>query len=175
MTILYPSDNLKILDYNRVLKSLNDMTPEEFRTKLSEFYELSELPDDSPRKPQEVGFSHLFIEGKWWQCKIKDEYVDNSDPVGCLDTAMLSEYCLNRILGIENVRTDKRIDFVGGIRGTEELEKRCSEDCVAAFAMYPCKMDQIFAVADAGKIMPPKCTWYEPKPRSGFVVNVFKE
>lgn len=92
-----------------------------------------------------------------------------------LDTAILSDLCLNKILGIENVRTDDRIEFVGGIRGIAELEYRCNSDCVAAFAMFPLSMDEIFEVADHNMIMPPKCTWYEPKPRSGFIVNVFPE
>jgi uncharacterized protein (DUF1015 family) len=142
---------------------------------LSEFYTIEPLSGDAPRSPPVYGQTNLYIDQTWFSCTIKKSLINKADPVKSLDCDMLSNHCLNSILGITDVRTDDRVDFVGGIRGTGELEKRCTEDCVAAFAMHPCTMDQIFAVADAGLIMPPKCTWYEPKPRSGFVVNVFKE
>lgn len=125
--------------------------------------------------PQKKGDIGLLIDDVWHTMTIKPEFEQKDDPVKELDCDMLTEYCFKRILGIENIREDERVEFVGGIRGIAELEYRCNKDCVVAFAMFPISMDEIFAVADQQKIMPPKCTWYEPKPRSGFVVNVFNE
>ena len=116
----------------------------------------------------------MYLDKTWYACSIKEER-NIDDPADGLDCAMLSKYVFLEILGIENIRKDKRVEFIGGIRGMSELEARCDMDCVAAFSLKPLTMDHVFAVADQDKIMPPKCTWYEPKPRSGFVVNVFEE
>ena len=175
MTILYPADNLKILDYNRVIKSLNDLTTTEFVDKLSEYFTIDEIPADGDKAPSEQGVCSLLIDSKWHSCRIKPELIDTSSPAASLDCALLQKYCFEAILGIDDVKRDPRVEFVGGIRGLAELEYRCNKDCVAAFLMHPVQMDDVIKVADAGEIMPPKCTWYEPKPRSGFVVNVFPE
>lgn len=113
------------------------------------------------------------MEGTWYSLEINDSIIPKSDPVKSLDVQLLNDHVLGPILGIKDLRNDKRIDFVGGIRGLQELEKRCQDDCVAAFAMHPVVIDDLMSVADARMIMPPKSTWFEPKPRSGFVVRVF--
>lgn len=143
--------------------------------KLSLYYTIAELPDDAPRSPPFKGQSNLFINNKWYSCIIKEEFVDKDDPVKSLDTQFMTDYVFDKILGIKNIRTDHDVDFVGGIRGMKELELRCNSDCIAAFSMHPTLLTEVFAVADKNMIMPPKCTWFEPKPRSGFVVNAFRD
>lgn len=173
MTIIYPDDNLLILDYNRVLLTLNELSPAEFMEKMTgNGFIISEYEDQTQHKPTQRGIMSMLIEGKWHKIEIPDSLYGD-DAVGSLDSTVLTELCLKDILGIENIRADDRVGFVGGMRGMEELEKRCNTDCVAAIALYACTIDQVFAVADAGQYMPPKTTWYEPKPRSGFVVNVY--
>lgn len=169
MTILYPDNNLKVLDYNRVLKDLNGNTEEQLMEKINKCYEVS--PIENPQ-PKEKGIHTMFLGKKWYQLKIKPELVDLKDPIKSLDVELLMNNVLKPIFGIEDPRTDKRIDFVGGIRGLKELEKRCNEDCVCAFAMYPVSIAEIMNVADNGMTMPPKSTWFEPKPKSGFVVRI---
>lgn len=175
MSLIYPASQLKIMDYNRVLKSLKGLTTDQFMEKLSQYYTINELPDDAPRSPGLKGQSNLYINNKWYSCFVKQELVDTQDPVKSLDTQFMTDYVFDKILGIKNIRTDHDVDFVGGIRGMKELEQRCHTDSIAAFAMHPTLLSEVFAVADKGMIMPPKCTWFEPKPRSGFVVNVFKD
>ena len=172
MTILYPDTNLKVLDYNRVLKELNGNTEAQILEKVTKIYDIT--PTEDPR-PKEKGCHTMYIEKKWHQLKIKPELVDKSDPIMSLDVSILFNNVLKPIFGIEDPRTDKRIDFVGGIRGLKELEKRCAEDCVCAFAMYPVSVSEIMNVADSGKTMPPKSTWFEPKPKSGFVVHIIED
>ena len=174
MAIHYPADQLNILDYNRVLKSLNGMTTEQFLEKVSENYDVKIKADGEDPRPKEKFESSLLIEHKWYSMKVKEEKIDRSNPVKMLDSQMLTEYVLSPILGITDIRGDDRIDFVGGIRGLVELEKRCNEDCVVGIAMYPVAIKELIDVADAGMIMPPKSTWFEPKPRSGFVVRCFE-
>lgn len=173
MSIIYPDTQLKIMDYNRVLKSLNGLSVDEFLDKLRESYEVRPLDVLERREPTEKFECSLYLEQKWYKCKVKPEKIDLSNPVLSLDTQLLTDLVLTPILGITNIRADDRIDFVGGIRGLDELEKRCKEDCVAAFAMYAVSMDELMKIADGDMIMPPKSTWFEPKPRSGFVVRVF--
>jgi len=115
----------------------------------------------------------MYLAEKWWVCKIRPELIDEQDPIKRLDSYLLTELCLKPILGIENLRKDERIDFSGGIRGDQELERRCKEDCKVAFAMKAIVINDLFMVADSGEQMPPKSTWFEPKPRSGFVVRIF--
>jgi uncharacterized protein (DUF1015 family) len=173
MTILYPDNNLKVLDYNRVLKEFNGNTEAQVMEKIGKAYEISPIEGD-PR-PKAKGFHSLYIGKKWYQLKVKAGIVDEKDSIKSLDVEVLMDNVLKPIFGIEDPRTDKRIDFVGGIRGLKELEKRCDEDCVCAFAMYPVSITEIMNVADSGKTMPPKSTWFEPKPKSGFVVHVIED
>lgn len=128
-------------------------------------------------KPKTKHSCSLFLKehNKWYNCAVKSEYRSTKDPVKNLDVQILNDLVLDKILGIKDVRTDKRIDFVGGIRGLKELEKRCKDDSVAAFAMHPVEINDLLQVADAGLIMPPKSTWFEPKPRAGFIVRVFDD
>ena len=170
LTILFPDNNLKVLDYNRALKTLCGNTPEDVLAKLGKSYEVSEIKDDP--KPKEKGTHSMFLNKKWYQLKAKPGSFDAKDPIKSLDVEILAQNALKDIFGITDLRADKRIDFVGGIRGLKELEKRCNEDCVCAFAMYPVSIAEIMSVADNNMIMPPKSTWFEPKPRSGFVVHV---
>lgn len=173
MAIHYPETNLKIMDYNRVLKSLNGMTTEDFLTKVSDSYDIQPLADDADPHPTQKGQCTLFIDKKWLKLTIKADKLDHSNLVKLLDSQLLTENVLSPILGITDLRSDDRIDFVGGIRGLGELVKRCNEDCIAAFAMYPVQLQELMNIADAGLIMPPKSTWFEPKPRDGFVARCF--
>lgn len=174
MAIYYPESNLKILDYNRVLKTLNDISTQEFMDKIAESYEIQgPLPEGEDPKPTKKGECTLYIDHKWYRLNIKDEKIDKSNLVKQLDSQVLTDLVLSPILGISDLRSDERIDFVGGIRGLDELVKRCKEDCVAAFAMYPVSLKELMDIADAGLIMPPKSTWFEPKPRDGFVCRCF--
>ena len=174
MTLFYPADNLLVLDYNRVIKSLNDMSADQFLAALSESFDLSPLAEGETSRVQQRHSYSLFLENKWYRMAIKEEKIDNSTPVTRLDSQIITNIVLNGILGIEDIKRDPRIDFVGGIRGHEELERRCQVDCVAAIALHPCSVEELLEVADAGLIMPPKSTWFEPKPRSGFVVRCFE-
>ena len=181
MSIIYPSDNLEIMDYNRVLRSLNTLPAHEFVNKLKASYaDVLEYPNQNDVRPKQRGTTSLLIDGTWYECKVKDEAIQKcvddfggNRAVSTLDVQVLNDRVLRDILGIENVRTSQNIDFVGGSRGLEGLVKRCQEDCLAAFCMHPVSIDQLLDVADAGLIMPPKSTWFEPKPRSGYVVRVF--
>jgi len=174
MTLFYPADNLLILDYNRVLKSLNDMSTDDFLAALEENFTVRPLADgESSKVPARHNYS-LFINGKWHVMAIKPERIDYSTPVTQLDSQIINELVLKNILGIEDIKRDNRVDFVGGIRGHEELARRCGMDCQAAIAMHPCTIDELLDVAEADLIMPPKSTWFEPKPRSGFVVRTFE-
>lgn len=177
MAIHYPESNLKILDYNRVLKTLNGLSKEEFLDKINESYlvEGPLLENNGPYcpKPTQKGECSLYIDNHWYTLKVKEEKIDKSNLIKQLDSQLLTDLVLSPILGISDLRCDERIDFVGGIRGLEELVKRCNEDCVAAFAMYPVQLQELMDIADAGLIMPPKSTWFEPKPRDGFVSRCF--
>ena len=173
MAIHYPETNLKIMDYNRVLRTLNGMSNEEFLAKVSESYDVKPLAEGSDPKPTKKGECTLYLDKKWFACNIKPEKLDPSNLIKMLDSQLLTDQILTPILGITDIRGDERIDFVGGIRGLGELVKRCNEDCVAAFAMYPVQLDELMNIADAGLIMPPKSTWFEPKPRDGVVCRCF--
>jgi uncharacterized protein (DUF1015 family) len=173
MAIHYPETNLKILDYNRVLKSLNGKSTDEFIAQVSLSYNVHPLDKESDLHPSKKGECTLFIDKKWFRLNVKDEKLDHSNLIKMLDSQLLTDLVLEPILGISDLRSDERIDFVGGIRGLPELVKRCNEDCVAAFAMYPVQLKELMDIADAGLIMPPKSTWFEPKPRDGYVVRCF--
>ena len=172
LSVLFPESELKILPYNRVVKDLKGMSKDEFFEKLSEIYDIEKT--DAAYQPEEKGTVGMFIEDSWYVLKIHDE-LKSSDPVEGLDVSLLQNYVLNPILGIEDPRTDSRIAFVGGIRGLGELERRVNTDMKVAFSMYPTSIGELFDVADAGRLMPPKSTWFEPKLRSGIFIHRLDE
>lgn len=169
LAVLFPSDQLKIMDYNRVVKDLNGMSEEEFKKRLSEKFDISEIKGKAkPEKQYDFG---MYLNKKWYMLTAKSG-IRSQDVVKGLDVSILQDNILIPILGIGDIRTDKRIDFVGGIRGLEELEKRVdSGEMKVAFAMYPTSIDQLMSIADENKIMPPKSTWFEPKLRSGLFIH----
>ena len=168
LSVLFPDEQLMIMDYNRVVKDLNGLTDEEFLAKVSESFDVT--ASDTQVKPQKKGDVGMYLSAKWYLLRAKDA-IKSDDPVEGLDVAILQNNLLTPVLGIKDPRTDKRIDFIGGIRGLSELERRVNSDMKAAFAMYPTSIAELFAVADAGKLMPPKSTWFEPKLRSGLFIH----
>ena len=178
LSILFPDDQLEIMDYNRVVKDLNGFSKEEFLNLAScKFTIVKQQSCESKGgktssfgKPNKRGMFGMYLDGEWYMLTAKQEILSD-DPVDGLDVSILQNNLLKPILGINDPRKDKRIDFIGGVRGLEELEKRCNNDMRVAFAMYPTSMAQLFAVADAGRLMPPKSTWFEPKPRSGLFIH----
>jgi uncharacterized protein (DUF1015 family) len=169
ITAIFPQSQLQIMDYNRVVKDLNDLTPEQFLSALTEDFEVEERGKDQykPKQPHEFG---MYLQNSWYKLTAKEESF-TTDPIGVLDVTILQENILSKLLGIHDPRTDKRIDFVGGIRGLGELEKRVNQGgMAAAFACYPVSIQQLFDIADSGNVMPPKSTWFEPKLRDGLVV-----
>lgn len=172
LSVIFPDDELLIMDYNRVVKDLNGLSPEAFLEKLGEFFEIQKLSEAA--HPGRKGEFTLFLEEEWYLLTLKAQY-ENSDPVEGLDVSLLQNLVLGPVLGIQDPKTDKRIDFVGGIRGLTELERRVHTDMKAAFAMYPTSIGELFAVADEGKLMPPKSTWFEPKLRSGLFIHSLGE
>ena len=172
LSVIFPDDELMIMDYNRVVKDLNGLTPEQFLDKVREVYEVRK--SDKAVHQQKKGQAALYLENQWYLLALKPQY-ENDDPVEGLDVSILQKQILDPVLGIRDPKTDKRIDFVGGIRGLSELERRVHTDMKAAFAMYPTSISELFAVADAGRLMPPKSTWFEPKLRSGLFIHSLKE
>ena len=171
MAVAFPASQLTILDYNRVVKDLNGLTPQGFLDALATNFTVEEKGADEYR-PQEAHEFALYLEGKWYSLKAKPGTYDASDPIGVLDVDISSRLILDQILGITDLRRDKRIDFVGGLRGLGELKRRVdSGEMQMALALYPVTMQQIMDIADSGKIMPPKATWFEPKLRSGLVIH----
>ena len=173
LSVLFADKELMIMDYNRVVKDLNGLTPAQFLEDVSKVYHLISK-DTVCQKPVRKGQVSLLVDGTWYLLEVKDEY-QSTDPVEGLDVAVLQNRVLAPILGIDDPKTDKRIDFVGGIRGIEELERRVKTDCKAAFAMYPTSIHELFRVADANMLMPPKSTWFEPKLRSGLFIHVINQ
>ncbi|MFZ1612630.1 MAG: DUF1015 family protein, partial [Holophaga sp.] len=171
MAVVFPHNQLKIFDYNRVVKDLNGLTPDQFLAKVAEKFEIAPAPQPQPEKTADFG---MFFQGKWHRLTAKTGSFPSSDPVKSLDVSILQDNLLDPILGIKDPRTDTRIDFVGGIRGMSELEKRVNEGAAVAFAMFPTSLVQLMAVSDADQIMPPKSTWFEPKLRSGLLVRVYE-
>lgn len=172
LAVHFPDDQLSIIDYNRVVKDLNGLSNEEFLAKVSETFDVEEKGNDV-YKPSKLHEFSMYLDGKWYAMQAKEGTYDDSDPIGVLDVTILSHHVLDKILGIKDLRRDKRIDFVGGIRGLEELEKRVdSGEMKVAFALYPVSMQQLIDIADTGNIMPPKTTWFEPKLRSGLVIHL---
>lgn len=172
LSVIFPDDELMIMDYNRVVKDLNGLTPEQFLDRVREVFEVRKL--EKAAHPEKKGEVTLFLEDQWYLLTLKPAY-ENTDPVEGLDVSVLQKQILAPVLGIQDPKTDKRIDFVGGIRGLSELERRVHTDMKAAFAMYPTSIGELFAVADAGLLMPPKSTWFEPKLRSGLFIHSLKD
>ncbi len=174
LTIIFPANQLKILDYNRIVKDLNSYSESDFVEKIKENFSVSEFDQSNgskkaPQQPHEIS---MFLANKWYQLRAREDRIDETDSLQRLDVNLLYQYILSPILGIGDPRTDKRIDFVGGIRGIDELERLVLNGKAAvAFAMYPTSIDDLIRVADQGKIMPPKSTWFEPKLRSGLILH----
>lgn len=170
MAVLFPHNQLKVMDYNRAIKNLNNLKPDNFLEKISQYFTITEnFKAKSPQKFHDFG---MYLSGKWYKLTAKKGIYDENDPVASLDTAILQESLLAPVLGIKDQRTDDRIKFIGGIRGMVELEKLVdNEGFAVAFSLYPTSIEQIMKVADAGAIMPPKSTWFEPKLRSGIFVH----
>jgi len=171
LAVHFPASQLTIIDYNRVVKDLNGMSPEEFLEELGEGFVVKEMGPEI-YKPDELHNFGLYLEGKWYSLTARPGTFNDEDPIGCLDVTLLSEQVLGPLLNITDLRKSRRIDFVGGIRGLEELTRRVdSGEMAAAFALYPVTMKQLMDIADNGMIMPPKTTWFEPKLRSGLVIH----
>lgn len=171
MAVCFPANQLTILDYNRVVKDLNGLTEDEFLMALSEDFVVENMGAEE-YKPQKLHEFSLYLGGNWYRLETKPGRYDENDPIGVLDVDISSRLILDKILGIKDLRSDKRIDFVGGLRGLNELKSRVdSSEMKMALALYPVSMKQIIDIADSGKIMPPKATWFEPKLRSGLVVH----
>ncbi len=182
LAVLFPDDQLKIIDYNRVVRDLNGLTPNELLEALRKDFTVEEAASGTtsgtgspiPHKPTGLHNFGMYLGGKWYSLTARKGTYNDSDPIGVLDVTLLSQLVLDKILGIKDLRTDKRIDFVGGIRGLGELAKRVdSGEMAVAFALYPVSMKQLIDIADTGNIMPPKTTWFEPKLRSGLVIHEF--
>ena len=171
MSVIFPDSQLKIIDYNRVVKDLNGLSPEELLEALSEDFAVKEEGTEI-YKPGRLHEFSMYLGSKWYSLVAKEGRYDDNDPIGVLDVTILSDLVLDKLLGIKDLRTDKRIDFVGGIRGLGELSDRVdSGEMAVAFALYPVSMKQLIDIADSGNIMPPKTTWFEPKLRSGLAIH----
>ena len=175
LSVIFPDNQLKIIDYNRVVKDLNGLTPAQLIDALKKDFDVEEKGSDIYTPNKLHNFS-MYLDGKWYSFTAKPGTYNDNDPIGVLDVTVLSNLVLDKILGIKDLRTDNRIDFVGGIRGLGELKRRVDNgEMKVAFALYPVSMKQLIDIADTGNIMPPKTTWFEPKLRSGVVIHSFKE
>jgi uncharacterized protein (DUF1015 family) len=173
LSCLFPSDQLQIMDYNRLVKDINELDVTGFLQKLESDFDIEKKI--GLFKPGKLHEFSMYVDGNWYKLQAKPQTYDPKDPIGILDVTILSKYVLDPILGIKDQRTDKRIDFVGGIRGLEELQKRVdSGEMKIAFAFYPVTIEQLMNIADSGNIMPPKSTWFEPKLKTGLVINLLK-
>lgn len=171
LAVCFPDNQLRVMDYNRVIQDLNGLSSEQFLAALREDFEV-ECKGEDIYTPQRLHNFSLYLDGQWYSLTAKEGRYDNSDPIGVLDVSVSSRLILDKILGIKDLRSDKRIDFVGGIRGLKELKRRVdSGEMKVALALYPVTMKQIIDIADSGNIMPPKATWFEPKLRSGLIIH----
>lgn len=173
LSVSFPDEQLYIMDYNRVVKDLNGLSKNDFIDKVKEKFVVISTSKKAT-KPYEKGTFSIYIEGDWYLIKANEGTYDEEDPVLSLDVAILQQNILEPILGIGDIRIDKRIDFVGGIRGLIELEKRANSDMKIGFALYPTSINELMVIADAGELMPPKSTWFEPKLRSGLFIHLLK-
>lgn len=171
LAVAFSCDELEIMDYNRVMKDLGGRTPEEFISAISDKFTVEKAQCSGPYRPEARHTFGMLLGGEWYKVTAKDGTFDENDPVAALDVSILQTNLISPVLGIDDPRTDKRIDFVGGIRGLGELERRVSEDMCLAFSMFPTGLDELLAIADAGKLMPPKSTWFEPKLLSGLFIH----
>ena len=175
LAVAFPASHLKIIDYNRVVKDLNGLSPEEFLAALEKDF-IVELKGEEEYRPAGLHNFSLYLDGKWYSLTAREGRYDDNDPIGKLDVTVSSDLILRDILGIHDLRSDKRIDFVGGIRGLGELKRRVdSGEMKVALALYPVTMDQLMDIADTGNIMPPKTTWFEPKLRSGLIIHKLED
>lgn len=174
LAVLFPESHLKIMDYNRVVKDLNGLSSDEFLDKINEKFYITPQEKGEKYKPEQKHTFGMFFDGKWFKLEAKEDSFNEGDPVKSLDVSILQENILSPILGIQDPRSDKRIDFVGGIRGLDELERRALFDMKVAFSMYPTSIDEVMNIADTGEVMPPKSTWFEPKLRSGLFIHKLK-
>lgn len=171
LAVIFPESQLHVIDYNRVVRDLNGLTPDEFLARLGESFDITDMGTEI-YKPTKLHNFGMYLNGHWYSLTAKSGTYNDNDPIGVLDVTVLSNLVFDKILNLGDLRTSKRIDFVGGIRGLSELQKRVdSGEMVAAFALYPVTMRQIIDIADTGNIMPPKTTWFEPKLRSGLVIH----
>ena len=170
LSVLFPDDQLMIMDYNRVVSSLNGLSTEAFLEETGKIFKVTKL-GETAKHPVHKGQFTMYLDGQWYSLDASEEMLKETDAVKSLDVSLLQNYLLEPVLGIHDPRTDAMIDFVGGIRGLEELERRAQSDMKVAFAMYPTSIAELFAVADAGLLMPPKSTWFEPKLRSGLFIH----
>lgn len=171
MSVIFPDSQLKIMDYNRVVKDLNGLSAEEFLQKLNQNFDVQKIGSEIYKPTQLHEFS-MYLDGEWYKLNAKNNTYNDADPIGVLDVTILSNLVLDQILDINDLRTSKRIDFVGGLRGLGELKRRVDNgEMKVAFALYPVSMKQLIDIADSGNIMPPKTTWFEPKLRSGLVIH----
>jgi len=169
LSVFFPDDELMILPYNRVVKDLNGYTVDEFLDKVKERFLITKV--NSSYEPKRKGYFGMYLDKSWYELRIKSAFILEADPVKALDVSILQDNLLDPILGIKDPRVDNRIDFIGGIRGIKELEKRVENDMTVAFSMYPTSMRELFKVSDDNKLMPPKSTWFEPKLRSGLFIH----
>ncbi|MBP7399537.1 MAG: DUF1015 domain-containing protein, partial [Chitinophagales bacterium] len=173
LSVIFPASQLMIMDYNRVVKDLNNHTPEQLLNLVKENFDVT-LIGKEIYKPAKLHEFSMYLGGQWYKLSAKSNTYNDNDPIDVLDVTILSNYFLDPLLGIKDQRTDKRIDFVGGIRGLAELQKRVdSGEMQIAIALYPVSIQQLINIADSGNVMPPKSTWFEPKLRSGLVVHSF--
>jgi len=171
LAVLFPADQLRILDYNRVLKHLNDHTQEELFSELEKWFEMEKV-GETPCRPVRKGEIGMYLDKGWFKLTAREEHIDRSDPVNSLDISFLQKHILFPFFGVEDPRTSKDIDFVGGIRGLEELIRLVDSGAYwVAFAMYPTSLEELMSIADSGEVMPPKTTWFEPKLRSGLLIH----
>ena len=172
MAVCFPAGQLTIIDYNRVVRDLNGMTPAQLLNALKKHFDVEDKGTAEPYRPTCLHNFSLYVDGHWYSLTAHTDTYDDNDPIGVLDVTISSHYILDELLGIRDLRSDKRIDFVGGIRGLEELKRRVdSGEMAMALALYPVSMKQLMDIADTGNIMPPKTTWFEPKLRSGLVIH----
>ncbi len=170
LSVLFPDDQLCIMDYNRTVRDLNGYSKTEFLEKIEEYFTVTEVGKEAYR-PQEKHTFGMYLDSNWYELRLKEEWFTD-DPVKSLDVSILQDYLLDPVLGIHDPKTDDRIDFIGGIRGLKELERRADSDMRVSFSLYPTNISQLLAVADADRLMPPKSTWFEPKLRSGLFLHL---
>jgi uncharacterized protein (DUF1015 family) len=171
LAVVFPHDQMQILAYNRLVKDTRGRSPAEIRAAIEKVFDLSPADRAEPEGPLSFG---VFLEGRWWRARVRQGSFDAKDPVASLDCSILQDQVLAPIFGVGDPRRDRNVDFVGGIRGAKELERRVKEEgWTVAFHLFPTRIEQLLAVSDAGLLMPPKSTWFEPKLRSGLFVHAF--